>query len=183
MRVVLIGGTSHTGKSTVAAAVAARLGFELLSTDSLARHPGRPWPPADLPRHVTEHFRSLTAAELVASVLDHYERVWPRIEELVTRHAARECGGLVLEGSALWPNRVATLTVPHKAMWLTAGEGVLRARILANSGHADSTTAQRVLIEKFLARTVLFQQRLLADLAAAAGQPECIDSRAHERLR
>jgi 2-phosphoglycerate kinase len=42
-RVVLIGGTSNVGKSTVAQAVAERLGFEYLSTDELARHPGRPW--------------------------------------------------------------------------------------------------------------------------------------------
>ena len=41
IRVVLIGGTSNVGKSTVADEVAAKLGFERLSTDSLARHPGR----------------------------------------------------------------------------------------------------------------------------------------------
>lgn len=40
VRVVLIGGTSNVGKSTVAQVVAERLGFECLSTDGLARHPG-----------------------------------------------------------------------------------------------------------------------------------------------
>jgi 2-phosphoglycerate kinase len=42
VRVLLIGGTSNVGKSTVAQAVAKKLGFEVLSTDKLARHPGRP---------------------------------------------------------------------------------------------------------------------------------------------
>lgn len=40
MRVVLIGGTSKTGKPAVAEAVAERLGFEHRSTDGLARHAG-----------------------------------------------------------------------------------------------------------------------------------------------
>ena len=42
-RVILIGGSSHTGKSTAAREIAGRLGWSHLSTDSLARHPGRPW--------------------------------------------------------------------------------------------------------------------------------------------
>jgi hypothetical protein len=53
-RVVLIGGTSNVGKSTLAQAVAERLGFEYLSTDGLARHPGRPWPPSS-PRLSERH--------------------------------------------------------------------------------------------------------------------------------
>jgi predicted kinase len=60
--VVLIGGTSNVGKSTVADEVAARLRFERWSTDSLARHPGRPWRTDgdELPPHAAEHYRDLT---------------------------------------------------------------------------------------------------------------------------
>ncbi|GGX52417.1 hypothetical protein GCM10010341_87250 [Streptomyces noursei] len=69
--------------------------------------------------------------ELITSVLDHYARLWPRTEELVTAHAAGAEGaekGLVLESSALWPGRVAGLTVPRvAAVWLTAEPSVVRA--------------------------------------------------------
>lgn len=41
---ILIAGTSHVGKSTFAARLTKALGCSLISTDSLARHPGRPWP-------------------------------------------------------------------------------------------------------------------------------------------
>src|SRR5215468_118437 len=58
--VILIGGTSHTGKSTVAKRIAERLGAICVSTDSLARHPGRPWPAArEVPPHVVEHYLQL----------------------------------------------------------------------------------------------------------------------------
>ncbi|GAA3757291.1 hypothetical protein GCM10023082_60260 [Streptomyces tremellae] len=163
---VLIGGTSHTGKSTVARAVADRLGFDRLSTDALARHPGRPWPTPEreVPPHVGEHYRTLTGDQLITSVLGHYRRLWPRIEELVTARALApaDTAGLVLEGSALWPAEVARLTVPHTAaVWLTAGEDVLAARVHATSGRDRLPPAGRALVDTFLARTLRYQAVML----------------------
>ncbi|WP_236062439.1 hypothetical protein [Actinacidiphila acididurans] len=170
---MLIGGTSHTGKSTVARAVADRLGFDCLPTDGLARHPGRPWPTPQwqVPPDVDDHYRSLSVDELITSVLDHYQRLWPRIEELITTHAlaAPNRAGLVLEGSALLPENVANLTVPHTAaVWLTADEGTLSSRMHAAS-HYDRMPAQgRDPIDKFLARTLRYQ-KLVRDAVARLG--------------
>lgn len=166
VRVILIGGTSNAGKSTVAQAVAERLGFEVLSTDKLARHPGRPWrtPRWEVPAHVAEHYGSLTVDELITSVLGHYERLWPRIEDLVTAHATGDGGraGLVLEGSGLWPVRVAKLTVPRTAaVWLTADDTVLRARVRAAGRYEAATEEERHLMDRFLARTERYQTLML----------------------
>ncbi|MFJ9732721.1 hypothetical protein ACIRUL_15425 [Streptomyces sp. NPDC101171] len=166
VRVVLIGGTSNVGKSTVAQVVAERLGFECLSTDRLARHPGRPWrtPEWQVPRHVAEHYGSLTVDELITSVLGHYDRLWPRIEELITAHATEDRGrtGLVLEGSALWPVRVARLRVPHTAaVWLTTDDSVLRARVHAGGCYEAATDEERLLMDKFLARTERYQTLMI----------------------
>ena len=161
VRVVLIGGTSHTGKSTVARAVAERLGFDCRSTDKLARHPGRPWrtPEWAPPPHVAEHYSGLDVDELIRSVLDHYDRLWPRIEELITDRVTGDGPGLVLEGSALWPARVAGLTaVPGtRAVWFTADEAVLRERMRSSAGYAQLTGREQYLVDKFLARAERFQ--------------------------
>ncbi|MFI6931422.1 AAA family ATPase [Streptomyces sp. NPDC050287] len=162
VRVVLIGGTSNVGKSTVARAVAERLGFAYRPTDLLARHPGRPWrtPEREVPSHVAEHYRSLDVDELIESVLDHYERLWPRIEDLITLHAAGtgSGAGLVLEGSALWPSRVAELAVPRTAaVWLTADLAVVRERVHRSGHYATATAEERHLMDKFLARTERYQ--------------------------
>jgi len=90
-RVFLLGGTSYTGKSTTARALADRLGWDCVSTDRLGRHPGRPW--ADdgpVPDHVLRHYRTLPVDELTAGQLRHYERLWPAVADLVTAriHAA-----------------------------------------------------------------------------------------------
>ncbi|NUV72049.1 AAA family ATPase [Streptomyces sp. CAI-121] len=168
---VLIGGTSNTGKSTVAGAVAERLGFEHRSTDGLARHPGRPWrtPEREVPPHVAEHYGTLTTDELIASVLAHYERLWPRIEELITDHARDGAPGLVLEGSALWPERVARLTAPRTAaVWLTADDTVVRDRVRAAGRYEEATEGERLLIDRFLARTDRYQA-LMVDAVDARG--------------
>lgn len=166
VRVVLIGGTSNVGKSTVAQAVAEKLGFECLTTDGLARHPGRPWrtPEWEVPAHVAEHYGSLTVDELTASVLGHYERLWPRIEALIATRAAEGRGGpgLVLEGSALWPVRVARLRVPRTAaVWLTADDAVVRARVHAAGRYEAATDHEQRLMDKFLARTERYQTLMI----------------------
>jgi 2-phosphoglycerate kinase len=162
VRVVLIGGTSNVGKSTVGRAVADRLGVEHRSTDKLARHPGRPWrtPEREVPPHVAEHYGSLSVDEMIASVLDHYERLWPRVEELITTHTST---GLVLEGSALWPVRVAALTAPRVgAVWLTADDAVIRRRVHEAGGYSSATAGERHLMDRFLARTGRYQELMLA---------------------
>ncbi|MFJ8864037.1 hypothetical protein ACIRD8_37290 [Streptomyces sp. NPDC102451] len=159
---VLIGGTSNVGKSTVAQVVAEKLGFQCLSTDGLARHPGRPWrtPEWEVPAHVAEHYGSLTVDELITSVLGHYDRLWPRIAELITAHAAESRGrtGLVLEGSALWPVRVAQLQVPRTAaVWLTTDDSVVRARVHAAGRYDTAANEEQILMDKFLARAERYQ--------------------------
>ncbi|MGQ5651793.1 hypothetical protein ACUJ8H_17275 [Streptomyces sp. EKR5.2] len=163
---VLIGGTSNVGKSTVAQVVAEKLGFECLSTDRLARHPGRPWrtPEWEVPAHVSEHYGSLTVGELITSVLGHYERLWPRIEELITAYTAEGSGrkGLVLEGSALWPVRVARLQVPRTAaVWLTTDDALVRARVHAAGRYEAATSEEQHLMDKFLARTERYQTLMI----------------------
>ena len=165
INVILIGGSSHTGKSTAAAALAGQLGWTYRATDMLARHPGRPWKPApeQVPPHVDEHYRTLSVDALIADVLRHYrDNVWPQIEEIVARHATDPThGGLVLEGSAILPELAAALDRDTIALvWLTADNELFRARIYAESGYAGKTEAEQVLIDKFLARTSRFNQRL-----------------------
>src|SRR5436853_7820845 len=99
-RVMLIGGPSHAGKSTLAQALAARLGWRCMSTDRLARYPGRPW--GGVPAHVAEHYRALSPDELIDDVIRHYARMWPAIRSVIAAHAGdHSTERLILEGSAI----------------------------------------------------------------------------------
>lgn len=187
IRVLLIGGTSHAGKSTLARALAARLGGEHVSTDSLARHPGRPWATSSgpFPEHLRTHYLSLSIDELTTEQLLHYQRLWPRIEATAAARAA-DAGArlLILEGSGILPQHAAALK-SAAAVWLTASADVLRDRIYSQSRFDELAPEEKVIVEKFLGRTKQYDQLMLSavtslglisiDTSAALSIPELME--------
>jgi 2-phosphoglycerate kinase len=167
-RAILIGGSSHTGKSTLGRALSAKLGWSYLATDKLARHPGRPWGQA-IPAHVVEHYRDLSAEALLLDVLSHYAKnVLSQVEWIVRdRVTDRSTECLVLEGSALWPEFVANLVNDNncvRAVWLTAREQLFRTRILTESNFDRVSKEEQHLIYKFLDRTLHFDRQMRAEI-------------------
>ncbi len=166
IRVILIGGSSNVGKSTIAQSMALKLGWSYLSTDSLARHPGRPWRVGQkvVPEHVVDHYKSLLVDELFTNVLQHYQRIWSKVEKLITVHASDgSFDRLILEGSALWPELVATLDFENvRAVWLTANDDLFRKRIYQSSQFDQSTSHEKLLIQKFLDRTILYNMNMMS---------------------
>lgn len=165
IRAILIGGSSHSGKSTLAEALGARPGWTHISTDGMARHPGRPWPLeayADRP-HVLEHYKDLSVDELIVDVLAHYKSLWPAIETLVSSHVKdHRDDKLILEGSALWPDQVATLKHDGvAAVWLTASDELFETRIKHASGYENRDIEAKALIDKFLARTLRYNTLMM----------------------
>ena len=167
MKVILIGGSSHAGKSTVAESLAAKLGWSHLSTDRLAAHPGRPWrrvPGEKVMDIVAEHYLCLSVDELMEDVLRHYRvNVWPQVVEIVASHSDKaSTSGLVLEGSALWPEFATNLDFDKVgALWLTAGEETFRQRIYTNSRYSTEAPREREMVDKFLQRTVAYDARMV----------------------
>ena len=166
LRVILIGGSSHVGKSTLSRSLADKLGWHLISTDKMARHPGRPWRSARerLPDHVAEHYVTLSVGELITDVLHHYRvNVWPKVETLI-RSATREASSdrVILQGSALWPELVATLSFDGlAALWLTASDDVFRTRIRGESLYHSRSAIERLMVDKFLDRTLAYNERMI----------------------
>ncbi|MBC8160734.1 MAG: hypothetical protein H7Z42_05890 [Roseiflexaceae bacterium] len=165
LRAILIGGSSNVGKSTLAEYLATKLGWRYQSTDLLARHPGRPWrpKPEEVPAHVAHHYRSLSVDELMDDVLSHYKRLWPTIEGIIATHATDEAAErLTLEGSALWPETVATLNLDTvAAIWLTASNCFLQERIYRESQFAAASAGEQLLIRKFVERTQRYNDEMM----------------------
>ncbi|MEA2007792.1 MAG: 2-phosphoglycerate kinase [Chloroflexota bacterium] len=166
VRVILIGGSSHSGKSTVARTMANKIGWSFLSTDRLARHPGRPWRknPKDIPKHVVEHYSTLSVYELFEDVLSHYRRVWSNVKAIISLYANDPSyGQLIIEGSAIWPEFVADHNAPNtRSIWLTAENDQFQERIYRESNFEQVSDVEKCLIEKFLKRTQLFNEKMMA---------------------
>lgn len=162
IRGLLIGGSSHCGKSTLAQRVGDALGWRINSTDRLGRHPGRPW--LGVPAPVEEFYEKLSDDTIYWFLRVHHTNFWP----LLTRTIADEKaggGGFVLEGSALRPENLATLNDPELLpVCLYAEPQFLADRMRRESGYADRDARQRVFIDKFIERSL----RDNRDLHAAA---------------
>ena len=150
----------------MADSLAAKLRWTQISTDKLARHPGRPWKPEPqpVPDHVAEHYLSLSVRELIEDVLHHYRvNVWPQVETIVTATATDTSKErIIVEGSALWPEFVATLDVANLvAIWLTASDAVFEQRIRAASEYRTKSQRERMMVDKFLARSLLYNAQMM----------------------
>ena len=98
---MLVLGTSHVGKSTCARGIGNAIGWPVIPTDKLGRHPGRPW--TSVPDPVTEFYLRLTDDAIHWFLRVHHENMRPVIHETIK--AAREAGGgFIFEGAALRPN-------------------------------------------------------------------------------
>ncbi|WP_414565545.1 MULTISPECIES: 2-phosphoglycerate kinase [unclassified Anabaena] len=168
-KLLLIGGSSHVGKSTLAQSLASHFRWNDCSTDKLARHPGRPWQikSKDIPQHVAEHYQLLSADELIEDVFHHYKKnVWPLIENIVTSHTTDASSKkMVMEGSALLPELVITLNFDNiSSIWLTACNDFLRRRIYTASQYETKSPYEKMLIDKFWERNCLYNQRIIDDI-------------------
>lgn len=174
IKLILIGGSSHVGKSTLGRQVAEELAWNYLSTDQLARHPGRPWKVGDhlVPGDVVEHYTKLSVPELVESVLLHYRsNVWPIIDAIVKSRLNNPFDlGLVFEGSAILPELYCMAGYARvSAIWLTAPERLIAERIKQSSNYETGTVAERRLVDAFLARSIAFD-RTITDSAKSNRQ-------------
>ncbi len=165
LRAVLVGGSSHAGKTTLSESLAAQLGWDRVPTDSLARHPGRPWwpEPEQVSEKVANHYLSLSVDELITDVLRYYrDNVWPKVEAIVASYLTGASGrGVVVEGSALWPDFATSLDFDRTAaLWLTASEEVFTRRIYSSSRYYSKSPRERMMVDKFLLRTLAYDSRM-----------------------
>lgn len=149
---ILIGGTSHVGKSTLGATLARILNTEVISTDALARHPGRPWPKTRV--HVAEFYAQLSGDSIYSFLLNHHQNMWTHLKGLIETSMNTE-SALILEGSALRPEYLADFVgTKAECLCLWAPDALITQRIYANSDYARLAPDQRKLVNAFLQRSL-----------------------------
>lgn len=160
IQAILIAGTSHVGKSTLAEKLAERLGWNGLSTDKLGRHPGRPW--LGVPAPVTEFYERLTPETIHWFLKVHHENMWRQVRPMI--EAERAAGRrFVLEGAALRPEYIAPLLTDEMVgVLLHADDGFLLARMRAAASYEARDAGERRIIDAFIDRSIRENAALMA---------------------
>jgi 2-phosphoglycerate kinase len=149
---ILIAGSSHVGKTTLARRLAETLGWNMVSTDRLGRHPGRPWP--SVPQPVAEYYARLSPETIYWFLKVHHENMWPNIRRMIEGEI--EAGRpLVLEGSALRPEFIAPLVSDAVAgICLHADADFLRERMRSEARYRQVDEPARAIMDKFIERSL-----------------------------
>jgi 2-phosphoglycerate kinase len=151
-KAVLITGTSHTGKTTLAMRLADAMDCTAISTDRLARHPGRPWP--SIPKPVVDFYELLPAESIYWFLRMHHENMWPALRRLIDDRV-HVGGNLVLEGSALRPEYIGPLLSDEiTGICLHAPDAFLRTRMQREGGYLQASNAERSVMDKFIERSL-----------------------------
>ena len=163
LKIILLGGSSNVGKSTIGNALATNLGWRCVSTDSLAKYPGRPWPrrKQKVPDQVSDNYLDSRADELVESLILHHRRMSPLVAEFIWSFLkTTDDQRIVLEGSALWPFIAAGHRLKEiGAVWLTASPETLRSRIEEGSRYQNADEQSRAMMSRFLEKTILLDEK------------------------
>lgn len=169
-RVILIGGSPTSGKSTVAQAMAVQLGHSVIATDDLgaaARGVTGPAEAPDLFAMRAQDHRAYYISHPVETLLEHAQRshraLWPAIESVIQDHATWSSPA-ILEGWALLPDLVARLDLSGvAAVWLEVPGSVLEARVRANTSLFAEASNPELMIRRFTQRSVEFGRWLRAE--------------------
>ncbi|MGQ2950110.1 MAG: hypothetical protein ACT6RN_06575 [Agrobacterium sp.] len=157
---ILIAGTSHVGKSTLAGLLSEKLGCEAISTDSLARHPGRPWP--GIPAPVEDYYTQLSAETIHWFLKVHHQNIWPLIRSLIDNTSGTG-NPAIFEGAALRPEFISPLLGGTVAgVFLHAGNDFLLERMRSHAQYDDATASQRRIMDAFIARSLRENTEMLA---------------------
>ena len=157
------------GKSTLARSMAMRLGFVCVSTDDIGLAIRSVTTPKTHPRmhsmgteDYREYYITRSVNDLIADAMRTHEEIAAAIEAIVKAHA--EWGDpLIIEGWALWPERVAAIGYDNvAAIWLTADEGFLESQTRAASGFYRGASVEESMIQNFLARNVRYNELLMS---------------------
>ncbi|WP_174020047.1 hypothetical protein G6L89_003300 [Agrobacterium fabrum] len=157
---ILIAGTSHVGKSTLAGLLSTRLGWQAISTDSLARHPGRPWP--GIPAPVEEYYTALSAETIHWFLKVHHQNIWPLIRPMIDS-SSHTGNPAIFEGAALRPEFISPLLGSTVAgLLLHAGNDFLLERMRSHARYEDATAGQRHIMDAFIDRSLRENTEMLA---------------------
>jgi 2-phosphoglycerate kinase len=162
-QVIYLGGAPMLGKTTAARILACRLGYSSISTDDIGVAVGamtkRDQPEIDY----REYYIVNSLEELIQDANAGHERKWPAYRAVIHRHATWDYP-LVIEGYALRPSRVHTLTGDVSGVFLLADEALIEKRVRA-SDFSEGASNVELMIERYCARSIWHNAMLREEVA------------------
>ena len=164
IKVILIGGSPMVGKTTLANQLCSRYGYSCLSTDDIG----------EILQTVTDinpmkgldyrqYYIDKSEEELIEDIQEYHIKIWPAVKRLVEIHSSWGTP-IVIEGYALYPQLVNSIkTKGVRSIWLIGDEELFQERIAANKLFHEGASVPKLMIKKYLQRSIWHNLRLLQE--------------------
>lgn len=174
-QVLLIGGAPGAGKTTLARAVAARLGWPTTTCDDF-RHALRgvttpnSHPALHNPQGHVPYFTDSSVDTLIADAIALQDAMWPAIENVVRMHATVK-EPIVMDWWLLSPEKVIALGMANvKSVWIKIAPDALAIRERRTVEFRQNSPDPQQMFENFMARS-LWRNTVVASKAQELGLP------------
>jgi len=165
--VLIIGGAPLVGTAEVARKIAARWEYGCLSTDDLIQAVRAVTTAQSHPQfHLLQqkdhrqYFITHTVNRLATDLQYQNESVWPAVKKVLEHHI-EEGTGIVIEGWALLPDRIAKLKSPRiSSLWLVADESFFQRQVQQEHDFFETGPMEDVFARKFAARSTTINENI-----------------------
>ena len=157
-KVIYLGGAPMIGKTTVARLLACRLRYSSISTDDIGAAIKSVTMTDQHPIDYREYYISNSKEELIQDVNNQHDRLWPALQTLIQNH---EAWGhpVVIEGWALRPSYVHSLTGDVSGLFLLADEALIERRVRSSSFSKGASNVA-LMIERYCERSFWYNAYL-----------------------
>ena len=165
--VILIGGAPLVGTAEVARKIAAQWEYGCLSTDDLIQAVRAVTTSQSHPQfHLLQqkdhrqYFITNTVNRLATDLRYQNESVWPTIKKVIEHHI-EEGTGIVIEGWALLPDKIAKLELSRiSSLWLVADEAFFQRQVQQEQAFFETGSMEDVFARKFAARSATINENI-----------------------
>ncbi len=158
-KVILIGGSPMTGKSTIAMNIASTLKYPCISTDDIGEALQtvvaiNPMQKSDF----RTYYANTSPDKLIADIQQYHKAMELAINRLIDIHGSWG-NSLIMEGWALYPSRIQHLIGENvSAVWLIASDGLLESRLLGKTDFLNGVAAQNYLLRSKWHNDLILEQ-------------------------
>lgn len=155
IKVILIGGSPMSGKTTLALKLASKYEYGCISTDDIGEIISTVSdinPMKDL--DYREYYVNKSIEDLITETSLYHQKLWPSIRHLIEIHSTWS-SPIIIEGWALYPQLVEDIKADNiRIIWLVADEAVLEQRLRSQKDFYKGSSDEETMITNYLGRSI-----------------------------
>jgi len=165
VKVILIGGSPMSGKTTLANKIASKYFYNCISTDDIGQVIQTVIDIDPMKGHdYREYYIRKSIDDIINDTKKYHEKMWFSIKRLIEIHSTWS-NPIIVEGWALYPRLVKELNSESiKKIWLVCDNKLLEKRLLEAKDFYQGATDKDLMISNYLKRSIWHNKKIFEEI-------------------